>query len=279
MTRDPVPSGKRTLIGVGAALAAGIGLAAAASETGYDSTTEALIRTLNRQLLYIAIPTTLLLEGILLYTVMRFRDAEEAKPTTENPRLEVAWLLVVALVLLFVGLSSYQTLVSMAAGPPPRTAAAGPADPVEVTVTGQQFSWEFEYSNADVTTRETLVLPVNRTIVLRIVSADVIHSVHVPSLGIKRDAIPGQVNHVRTRITDRGTYRLYCAEYCGEGHSKMLATVRVVSPEAYQRWLHNQRSNESAVESPRRERPTDAETGLQRDLDSLRPGFFGIEDS
>ena len=215
----------------------------------FDSATERLIRTLNQQLLYIAVPISLLVETILIYTVWRFRNNETAVPTSENRRLEVTWTVATALVLLFVGVASYQVLGA------PTVSYAGdeageplPEDAVNVTVVGQQFQWTFEYPRANTTTSEALVLPTNRTVHLSITSTDVIHAVHIPELGLKQDAIPGRYTHIRTRLTSEGTYTLYCAEYCGTGHSDMLSEVRVVSPSEYEQWLDDQRSGSQADE-------------------------------
>lgn len=241
--RPARPGGRWCLLAAGW-LAVGVGLAATpAAAASYDSTTEALIRTLNRQLLYIAVPITLLVESILIYTVLRFRNNEVATPTHENRRLEITWTVATALVLVFVGVASYQVLASPAISGTPSELPDAPPNAVEVEVVGAQFFWTFEYPAANVTTTGTLVLPVDRPVYLRVTSRDVIHSVHVPALGIKQDAIPGQTNVVRTRITDTGSYQLYCAEYCGAAHSQMLATVRVVGEDEYRRWLQEQRAS------------------------------------
>lgn len=225
-------------------LVVGVGLLATpAAAASYDSTTEALIRTLNRQLLYIAVPITLLVESVLLYTVLRFRSNESAKPTRENRPLEITWTVATALVLVFVGVASYQVLASPAVSGTPSALAEPPPNAVEVEVVGQQFFWTFEYAGENVTTQGPLVLPVDRPIYLRVTADDVIHAVHIPSLGIKQDAIPGQTTVVRTRVTERGRYQLYCAEYCGAGHSEMLATVRVVGEAEYRQWLEEQRAD------------------------------------
>src|SRR6056297_19314 len=79
---------------------------------GYDSTTEELIRSLNTQLLYMAIPITVLVEAILIYTVWKFRNNEDPKPTKENRRLEISWTIATALVLLVVGYASYGVMAN-----------------------------------------------------------------------------------------------------------------------------------------------------------------------
>lgn len=211
-----------------------------ALDSQYDSTTEALIRPLHRQLLMVAITLALLVEAVLFYAAVKFHDNDDPQSTKENRRLEITWTIAVGLVLLFVGASSYVVL----ADPMVSTPSGAHADPgdLEVNITGQNWYWSVDYPESNVSTRNLVVLPVNRTVFFHVTSRDVIHSVHVPELGIKQDAIPGQVNDYRTRPTETGTYRLYCAEYCGAGHSKMTATVRVVNQSTYQSWIDDRRA-------------------------------------
>lgn len=217
------------------------------SQSGYSSVSEALLRTLHQRLLWIAVPLAILAEGLLFYAAIRFHGNDDPKPTPENRRLEVTVTIAVAIVLLFVGASSYLVLTSpmVSSMPGSSTDDMGTgSETVDVHIIGQNWFWTFAYPGENVTTTETPVLPANRTIRFTITSKDVMHSVHIPSLGVKMDAIPGRSNTFRTRITETGSYRLYCAEYCGAGHSNMRTTVKVVSPEEYRRWLQQQNHTE-----------------------------------
>lgn len=201
------------------------------------STTAGLIRGVHRQLLVVAIPIILLVEGVLIYAVWRFRDNDDRKPTPEYQHLELGWTVATGLVILFVGTASYQVMVS-----PQITAAVdGPADgdTVEVQVTGKQWYWSVGYpaENKSIEQASRIVLPADRPIRIRITSADVVHSFHAPALGLKQDAVPGVEHSLRTRITEQGEYRLYCAEYCGTGHAEMSATIQVVSQDEYRKWI------------------------------------------
>ncbi|WP_135663443.1 cytochrome c oxidase subunit II [Halorhabdus rudnickae] len=204
------------------------------------STTDGLIWGLNYELLAVAIPITLLVEGILVYTVWRYRadKVDEPKPTRENRRLEITWTVATAVVLLFVGIASYGVLADehvTSSG-----VAAGEDDTLEVDVVAQKYSWTFEYPEHNVTTGGTMVLSVDREVRLNVTSKDWLHSFHVPGLGLKQDAFPGQANYLTTEPTETGAHQLYCAEYCGAGHSGMLGTVEVVSQEDFQDWLDEQ---------------------------------------
>jgi cytochrome c oxidase subunit 2 len=235
-----------------------------------SSINEKLIRGLNRKLLYVAIPITILVEGILFYTVWKFKDNDDPQPTRENRRLEITWTLATAVILLFVGLGAYMVLINpaislvpdAAQGQQPQAqqeiqpavtmnksgAVAPPSDSnvTEVEAVSQQWSWTFNYPEANVSSSGTMVLPANTTIYMHTTSTDVIHAIHIPALGLKQDSFPGQYNTIKTNITDTGTYQLYCAEYCGSGHSNMLANVTVVSQNQYQSWLNSQQSSGSA---------------------------------
>ena len=222
----------------------------AAAHAGLDSTTDELIWSLNSTLLWVAVPITILVEGILLYTVWRFRSNDEPSPTAENRRLEITWTVATAVILVFVGVASYQVLAHPDVTQTPETAAEKPDDAVVVQLEAHQWYWNVGYPGEDVTLtnlagtgeEHTFVLPADRPVYLEVTSADVIHALHVPGLGLKQDAMPGQTNVVRTRLTSTGEYQLYCAEYCGAAHAKMLATVRVVPPDEYEAWLDEQRA-------------------------------------
>jgi cytochrome c oxidase subunit 2 len=67
-------------------------------------------------------------------------------------------------------------------------------------------------------------------------------------LGLKSDAFPGQHNTIRTVASSPGTYQLYCAEYCGSGHSQMLGTVEVLPQDEYDQWLESQQGNGTSGE-------------------------------
>ncbi|WP_135828013.1 cytochrome c oxidase subunit II [Halorussus halobius] len=214
---------------------------------GYDSTTEELIRSLNTQLLYMAIPITLLVEGILIYTVWKFRNNDDPKPTKENRRLEISWTIATAVVLLVVGYASYGVMANeYVTGSESQVDDAVNDDAVHVEVVGVKYLWEFNYEGENVSTTGTLVLPSDTDVFLNVTSDDWIHALHVPELGLKQDAMPGQHNVIKTQITEEDTYQLYCAEYCGVGHSQMLGEVEVVSQQEYQDWLDDQRNSSSA---------------------------------
>jgi cytochrome c oxidase subunit 2 len=221
----------------------------ATAQSTSSTTTEQLIWGLNSKLIYVAVPITILVEGILIYTVWKFSKSEKAQPTKENRRLEITWTIATAVILLFVGAASYQVLSSPYVSAESNQQLDTDQEPMEVKVYGQRYNWEFHYPEQDINTTNTVVIPADREVELNITSRDWLHAVHVPGLGLKQDAFPGQWNSINTRATETGEYQLYCAEYCGSGHSKMLGSVEVKSQEEFQTWVDEQQSSGSSGNS------------------------------
>jgi cytochrome c oxidase subunit 2 len=215
------------------------------------SATSELINELNGQLLYVAIPITLLVQGILFYTVWKFRKSEAPKPTRENRRLEITWTVATAIILLFVGVASYGVMAN-------QNVTYQGGDPIdetdnEVVVQADafQWGWNMTYPEHDYMTAPSgengprIVVPVDQPVYFMVTSQDVLHAFHAPQLGLKQDAIPGQTNTIRTVPQETGTYQGYCAEYCGVAHSNMYFTVEVVSQEEYQQFIDEQTTDDS----------------------------------
>jgi cytochrome c oxidase subunit 2 len=114
-----------------------------------------------------------------------------------------------------------------------------------VEVTAYQWWWNVEYQHPDpsqrVRTANELHLPAGRTVAIKLLGADVIHSFWVPALHGKMDAIPGHSSVLTIRADEPGVYRGQCAEYCGMQHARMAIDVIVEAPDAFERWLAGQR--------------------------------------
>ena len=132
-------------------------------------------------------------------------------------------LLVLVMVIFYWGWIDYKKLVT-----PPK-------DSLEVNVIGRQWMWEFEYLNGRKLTGE-LVVPLQRDVKLVMSSADVLHSFYVPAFRVKQDVVPGTYTEVWFQATQLGEHQVFCAEYCGTAHSKMLAKVKVVDAQEYEHW-------------------------------------------
>ena len=120
-----------------------------------------------------------------------------------------------------------------------------PANSYQIDAVGQMWSWTFKYpngatsmgGNTDIDKGEGLVVPLGQPVVMRLESKDVLHSFFVPAFRVKQDAVPGRYSYVWFEATEIGEFPLYCAEYCGSKHSRMLATVKVVSQADFDIWL------------------------------------------
>ncbi len=111
-------------------------------------------------------------------------------------------------------------------------------DPLIIDVTGHRWWWDVQYPGLGIRTANEIYLPVGRDAVLRLRSADVIHSVWVPELAGKVDAIPGRTNELVLHADRTGTFGGRCAEFCGLEHARMRFTVIVEQPDAFSRWTH-----------------------------------------
>ncbi|MEF8907330.1 MAG: cytochrome c oxidase subunit II transmembrane domain-containing protein, partial [Haloarculaceae archaeon] len=130
-----------------AALVAVVGLAVlvdpVAAQAGADTTTEALINDLNDLLLVVGIPIAVLVEGILIYTVWKYRKSEQAKPTPENRSLEIGWTVATAVILIAVGIAAYMTMASPYVTAQSDQALDSQQEPVEIKVVAQKYFWSF----------------------------------------------------------------------------------------------------------------------------------------
>ena len=121
-----------------------------------------------------------------------------------------------------------------------------PDDAMTVSVVGKRWMWKLQHPTGQREINE-LHVPVGRAVKLVITSEDTIHSFFVPAFRIKKDAVPGRYNMAWFRATKTGRYHLFCAEYCGTEHSKMIGRIVVMEPEEYQVWLAGGPAPESPV--------------------------------
>jgi cytochrome c oxidase subunit 2 len=133
-----------------------------------------------------------------------------------------------------------------------------PHPDVTVTVTGYQWGWEFQYPGYKVpggVVSETgaawpgrlpvLEIPTNRTVRFNLVSLDVVHSFWIVPFEFKRDVIPGHPNHFEVTPIKTGTFTGRCTELCGVYHSRMLFTVKIVTPAQFQTWIAAQQHSQT----------------------------------
>jgi cytochrome c oxidase subunit 2 len=166
---------------------------------------------------------------LLVYFSFKYKrrtENDETPHITGNETLEIIWTIIPSALLMVIFVYAFIVYKEM------RTP---PADAVEVNVTAKQWLWVFNYGNGKSTINE-LYVQHNRPVKMVMRADDVLHSFFVPAFRVKQDTVPGMYTQLWFKPTKVGTYDLFCAEYCGTGHSNMLAKVYVMSPEAYSRW-------------------------------------------
>jgi cytochrome c oxidase subunit 2 len=230
------------------------------------------IDSLYKIVLYVAAVVFVLVEGALLYSVIRFRAKKNrvAAQIHGNTRLEIGWTVAAALILVVITVVTFVKLPSITN--PPNSDSNGlvlsaslgqPTPPngkkLTVCVQARQFIFRYTYGpncNSNAFTGKLpysytdMVVPANTTVVLVIQATDVIHDWWVPSLGGKVDAVPGYTTYTWFKAPHPGSvYTGHCAQLCGRQHAAMLARVKVVTPDQYQQWISQQSSMIAAANS------------------------------
>ncbi len=162
----------------------------------------------------------LLVSILLVAFVVKYRHRSGVKRDTaggHNTALEIIWTVIptiLVLIMFYYGLKGY---LYMAVEPP---------NAMEINVTARMWSWSFNYPNG--ARDKDLYIPVNKPVRLILGSDDVIHSLFVPAFRIKKDVVPGRFNRTWVQATELGSFDLFCAAYCGQSHSQMIAKVHVL---------------------------------------------------
>ena len=216
--------------------------------------------------LYIAIVIFLIVEGTLIWSLVRYRfrrGGPEAVQIRGNTPLELGWTVAAALILVVLTVVTFIYLDDIQDPPPSdpnglrasegQLAALGQPDPpksggptINIDVNGQQYIWRYDYPGTEqLFSYHQMVVPTGTTVTLDITASDVIHSWWIPKLGGKADAVPGHVNETWFKIPrgKEGVYSGACTELCGAGHADMRAEVRAVPPEEYEAWAERQRAD------------------------------------
>lgn len=176
----------------------------------------------------------------LVYSLIVFRrrkgDSGDAEHVEGNNKLEVTWtVLPLLLVTVFAYLGAYTLGETRIAAP----------SAMEINVTAHQWDWSFEYPEGFASNE--LHLPVNRQVVLKMQSLDVIHSFWVPEFRIKQDVVPGRITDYRITPILLGNYKVRCAELCGASHAYMERPVIVSTQADYDAWIKEQAAAAAAL--------------------------------
>ncbi|MDH3311054.1 MAG: cytochrome c oxidase subunit II [Gammaproteobacteria bacterium] len=219
---------------------------------------------LHNLILIICVVIFVIVFGFMFYSIFAHRKSRGHKAAQfhENTTLEVVWTVIPFVILVSMALPSTATLIEMD--------DTSKSD-LTVKITGYQWKWKYDYPDHDFgyfsslsTPRDQIenkatkgehyllqvdnpiVLPVGKKVRLLVTANDVIHSWWVPQLGTKKDAIPGFINEIWTRIDEPGIYRGQCAELCGKDHGYMPIVVTAVSAEDFTKWVAAQKDKAAA---------------------------------
>ena len=242
---------------IGQPVADGIGFQPAATKLARD------LQWLDGMVLIIITAITVFVLGLLAYVIVRYNRKANPTPSTftHNSPVEDAWTIIPIVILAFIGAFSLPVLFDQ---------QKIPEGEVNIKVTGYQWYWGYEYvdegfefesfliGDGKVLTPEVelelqeagytrdqfllatdtaVVVPVDKTVVMQVTGADVIHSWTIPAFGVKQDAVPGRLGQLWFKAEKEGIYFGQCSELCGKDHAYMPITVKVVSQDAYATWL------------------------------------------
>ena len=156
-----------------------------------------------------------------------------------TPKLERRWILGAGVVMPVAVLGVVYGATLAATGD---TWPQPSPDSTVVEVIGHQWFWEVRYSGVDVSTRNELHIPVGAPVEIRLTSADVIHSLWVPELAGKMDALPERTNILVLEADTTGEHMSVCAEFCGLHHAEMIVRVVAEPRERFEAWLTGEAS-------------------------------------
>lgn len=185
----------------------------------------------------------LVAEGVLLYSLVRFRRRGPGRPLylTGEGWAQARWVLIpvllVALLDFYIDAQNHGVWAQIKE----RLPSAGES----VRVVGRQFSWTFIYpgpdgrldTDDDFQKVNELHVPVDTDVTFELQARDVVHSLWIPALRLKQDAVPGRTIRGWFRAQRTGRFDIACAEICGVGHSLMAARLEVHPEEEYRRWV------------------------------------------
>jgi len=182
---------------------------------------------------FMVVVTGLVTLGVVIaviYFALRYRRKSEdeiPEPTKENKMLEATWIVIPLVIFIFMFFWSAQIFFDMRRMPP---------DPLDVHVVGKQWMWKFQHPDGRSEIND-LHVPVGRPIRLVMASEDVIHDFFVPQFRVHTDVLPARYTYAWFEATRTGVFHIFCSEYCGTEHSKMIGRVYVMEPGDYQKWL------------------------------------------
>jgi cytochrome c oxidase subunit II len=163
----------------------------------------------------------------MLYFVYKYNHKRNpvASQIEGNATLEFIWTaipLLLVIAMFYFGWTGWKPMLK-----PPK-------DTFKITTVARMWSWTFQYENGKV--EDTLYVPLNKAVELKLVAQDVIHSLYIPAFRVKQDLVPGRENSMWFIPEKEGSYNLFCSSYCGLRHSYMETDVVVLSDSLFNKW-------------------------------------------
>jgi cytochrome c oxidase subunit 2 len=188
--------------------------------------------------------SALVLVGLLIamaYFIVRYSRKRNPYPTNihGNLALEITWTVIplaLFMGMFYLGWKGYLM------------EATAPENAVPIKVTARMWAWSFEYPNGVIF--DTLIVPVNTPIMVKLHSLDVNHSFFVPAFRLKKDVIPNRENTAWFKTNRVASYDIACAEYCGLNHSYMYNKVVSKDSTEFARWYEQQSGKQSKPYKP-----------------------------
>jgi len=239
------------------------------------------LQWLDGMILVIITVVTLFVIGLMAWVAIRYNAKRNPEPATftHHTPVEIVWTIAPILILVGIGAWSLPILFRQ---------QEIPVADLTIKAIGHQWYWEYEYVDNDfafesymigapalggenmktpeviaqleeagyteeqwlLATDTAVVVPVNKTVVVQVTGADVIHSWAIPAFGVKQDAVPGRLAELWFKAEQEGVYFGQCSELCGISHAYMPITVKVVSEEAYDAWLNRAREEYAGIPAP-----------------------------
>lgn len=234
-----------TRIALGAVLALVLAACGEAPQTALDPQGEYARKPddLFRYVMWIALVVFLLVQGLIIYAVVRFRQRPN-DPTLPvqvhgNTKLEIFWTLIPALILAGIAVPTVRTVFEL---------ADEPDGAVNIEVIGHRWWWEYRYpDHGGFATANELVIPAGVPVHLRMTSQEagssqgaVIHSYWIPALAGKQDVVPGRTTELNLMANEPGKFIGMCTEYCGLSHANMRQYATALTPAEFEEWVEAQ---------------------------------------
>ncbi len=180
--------------------------------------------------------------GALIYFVIKFRRRPDHQialnQMTHSTALEIAWTVIPLILVSIIFVWGYTAYLKN---------IVPSSDAKEMRAIGRKWSWTFEDPTTGLRTNNELVVPLHQPIRLIMSSEDVIHSLFIPNLRVKQDVLPNHYTTLAFTADRAGRYQIFCTEFCGDGHARMLANLVVLDDADYVKWQADQKAASSAT--------------------------------